>query len=130
MILAIKTDNPKAELYLLKNKIKVGEIIWQADRRLADELLPKIESLLVTNTYSINDLTGILVFTGDGSFTGLRIGTSIANAIAYSENIPIVEAKGKDWIEYGQEQLAVARAGNYVVPKYSSEPNITKPRHT
>lgn len=125
MILAVKTDNPKAELYLYDAKNKVGEVIWQADRRLADELLPEIERLLTSNKHTINDLTGIIIFTGVGSFTGLRIGTTIANALAYSQNIPIVEAQGEGWIKLGLLELTTAKIGSYVVPKYSSEPNIT-----
>lgn len=125
MILAIKTDNPKAELYLYDKHNKKSEVLWQAERRLADELLPNIENLLVNNKYSINDLTGIIIFTGEGSFTGLRIGTVIANTVAYSRNIPIVGTQGKDWIELGLEEMAGAKSGSYVVPKYSSEPNIT-----
>ena len=126
MILAIKTDTPIAELYLFDDAAKkIDELVWQADRKLADELLPKIEELLSKNTLQLKDLTGIVIFTGSGSFTGLRIGTTTANTLAYSLAIPIVEAKGKDWAESGCQKISTTQPGKYVVPKYSSEPNIT-----
>jgi hypothetical protein len=125
MILAIKTDNPKAELYLYKNDKKIDEYMWQADRKLADELLVKIQELLNSNKSELKNLRGIVVFTGTGSFTGLRIGTTVANALSYAQNIPIVESTGERWIETGLKSIKSAKPGKYVVPKYSSEPNIT-----
>ena len=131
MILAIKTDNPRAELYLFDDEKKVDELSWQADRKLANELLPKIQELLSKNKLELNKLLGIMVFTGTGSFTGLRIGTTVANSLAYSFNIPIVESSGDNWIKSGFEKIKTAKPGKYVVPKYSSEPNITysKPKN-
>ncbi len=128
MILAIKTDNPIAELYLFNAEKKVDDLIWQADRNLANELLPSIQKLLLKNEIDINGLKGIIVFTGIGSFTGLRIGTTVANSLAYSQSIPIVEASGENWIKTGLKSIGTTKTDNYIVPKYSSEPNITKPK--
>jgi tRNA threonylcarbamoyl adenosine modification protein YeaZ len=125
MILAIKTDKPKAELYLFDGDKKIDELIWQADRKLADELLIKIQELLTKSYTKSQDLTGIVIYTGTGSFTGLRIGTTVANALAYSLSIPIIEATGESWISSGVRLLPTTKLNMYVVPKYSSEPNIT-----
>lgn len=129
MILAIRTDNPLAELYLFDDKEdQVDKIIWEANRKLADELLPTIQKLLSRNNAEIQDIKGIIIFTGEGSFTGLRIGTTVANTLAYSINIPIVGSIGDDWLQTGILGLENVKLGSYVVPKYSSEPNITKPK--
>ncbi len=129
MILAIRSDKPEAELYLYLKNNQVDTFRWKAHRKLADELLLKIEVLLKNNKIKLDELTGIVVFTGDGSFTGLRIGTTIANSLAYSLNIPIIESSGEDWITTGLVSLKTAEPGKYVVPKYSKEPNITKPKN-
>jgi tRNA threonylcarbamoyl adenosine modification protein YeaZ len=126
MILAVKTDNPKGELYLYDDKGLVGELDWQADRQLANELLPKIQELISEVKIELQDLTGIVIYTGEGSFTGLRIGTTVTNTLAYALSIPIVEAKGKSWIKTGLGKIKTTTAGKYVVPKYSAEPNITQ----
>ncbi len=129
MILAIRTDKATAELSIYDSQEKeIDRDVWQADRKLADELLPHIQNLLYKNNFDLPDLSGIIIFTGDGSFTGLRIGTTVANTLAYSLSIPIVEARGSDWLKAGFKNLLNSKPGNYVVPKYSKKPNITKPK--
>ena len=75
-----------------------------------------------------NSLTGICVFEGPGSFTGLRIGISTANAISYSLDIPIVSSGGDTWIQDCAAKLSQGKNQKIVLPSYGSEPNITKPR--
>ncbi len=129
MILALRTDKPEAELYLFDSSDQqVDSYKWVGDRQLADTLLTKIESLLTSNESKLTDLTGLIVFTGEGSFTGLRIGSTVANTLAYSYKLPIVNAQGADWLNKGLQNLQSAQPGNYVLPKYHSEPNITKPK--
>jgi tRNA threonylcarbamoyladenosine biosynthesis protein TsaB len=128
MILALRTDKPEAELYLYDNDNLLAKETWKAHRELADTLLSKIREILENNNLKNENVTGIIMHTGEGSFTGLRIGTTVANAMAYSLNIPIVSAEGEDWINNGIESLKTARVGELVVPKYNAEPNITKPK--
>lgn len=128
MILALRTDKPEAELYLYDNDNLLAKETWKAHRGLADTLLSKIREILENNNLKNENVTGIIMHTGEGSFTGLRIGTTVANAMAYSLNIPIVSAEGEDWINNGIESLKTARVGELVVPKYNAEPNITKPK--
>jgi tRNA threonylcarbamoyl adenosine modification protein YeaZ len=129
MILALRTDKPNAELFLFDGHTKVDEYRWEAHRELADTLLNKISNLLDENNLTLNDLNGIIIFTGEGSFTGLRIGTATANALAYGLNIPIAASKGEKWIELGLENIASTKVGEFVVPEYSAEPNITRPKN-
>jgi tRNA threonylcarbamoyladenosine biosynthesis protein TsaB len=128
MILAIKTDSETAELYLLN---QAGEQVdkenWQAGRELSNQLLAKIQELLKRNKLGFDDVSGVLVFKGPGSFTSLRIGISVANALAYGLDVPIACADGKDWLSQGTK-LSAAIKGEYAVPEYGAEPNITKPR--
>ncbi len=128
MILALRTDKPEAELYLYKQNNLVAKEKWEAHRELADTLLIKIKDILESNNLKNENISGIIMHTGEGSFTGLRIGTTVANAMAYSLNVPIVSAEGEDWISNGVESLKTARIGELVVPKYNAEPNITKPK--
>lgn len=55
----------------------------------AQVVLPLIDKLLKKNKIKTTDINEIEVTTGPGSFTGLRVGVSIANALAYALKIPI-----------------------------------------
>jgi tRNA A37 threonylcarbamoyladenosine modification protein TsaB len=128
MILALRSDKPEAELYLFNDGKKIAEIKWEAHRELADTLLSKIKEILVNNNVADNEITGIIMHTGEGSFTGLRIGTTVANAMSYSLCVPIVATEGDNWIIEGLGKITSSKPGDLVVPKYNSEPNISQPK--
>jgi len=52
-------------------------------------LLPFIDELLHKGNKKFKDITEIEVHTGPGSFTGLRIGVSVANALGWALGIPV-----------------------------------------
>lgn len=125
MYLAIRSDQAEGQVYLLST---TGEIIanqiWPAGRTLARDLLGVIDKLLDSD---FNQLSGLIVFAGPGSFTGLRIGTAVSNAIAESLNIPIVGSQSDDWLEQGRKKLLAGENQHIVMPNYGADPNITTP---
>ena len=131
MILALRTDKPEAELYLLDENAKlIDEVEWQGHRELSNTLLNQIENLLSMNNLSLNSLTGLVVYRGPGSFTGLRIGISVANTMAYSLGIALAGSTGDDWVASGYKELKNTKfdLGRIVKPEYGAEAHITKPR--
>jgi tRNA threonylcarbamoyladenosine biosynthesis protein TsaB len=130
MILCIKTDSPDTELYLYNNDRQlIVENVWHAHRELSVTLLKAVEKLLCDNELSLSNLQGVVVYSGPGSFTGLRIGISFANTLAYSLGIPAVGAGGAEWIMDGLDQLDTFDDSNrLVVPNYGSDVHITAPR--
>jgi tRNA threonylcarbamoyladenosine biosynthesis protein TsaB len=127
-VLAIRTDKPEAELYVLDGSRKVAELKWQAHLKLAETLNSQIEKILNKSSISYEDFNGIAIFKGPGSFTGLRIGISMANALAYGLGIPIVARGGKNWLEKSAESLANGKNDKITVPNYGAPPRTTKPR--
>lgn len=120
MILAIRTDQPEAT-------IRFGDQTktWLAGRKLSQELLPAIKKLVG----DWSKITGIVVFEGPGSFTGLRIGITVANTLGYGLNVPIVGTEGADWMASGANRLASSENDHEITPVYGAQPNISKPRH-
>lgn len=92
-ILVIDTsDNKKIAIGLAKNGKK--EMIVSDSRKLRSQAcLILISKVLKQNKIEIKDLTGIEVNTGPGSFTGLRVGISIANTFSYLLKIPVNNKK-------------------------------------
>ncbi len=52
-------------------------------------VLPMIEEILAEHSVKLTDITAITVSTGPGSFTGLRVGAAVANALGYLLGIPV-----------------------------------------
>ena len=126
--LALRTDKPEAELYLYDNEVKLAELKWEAHLKLAETLNTKIEEILNKSSISYGEFGGIAIYKGPGSFTGLRIGMSVANALAYSQNIPIVARSGENWLKTSIKDLASGGNDKIAAPKYGSAVHITKPR--
>ena len=127
-ILALKTANPEAEIYLYKNDLLIEKYIWVADRKLADTLNYQINEIIDRNKLVYEDLGGLAIFKGPGSFTGLRIGISVFNTIAYTLEIPIIGSSGDNWLSDAISGLISNKNDKLVIPEYGSEPNITKPK--
>ena len=128
IILAIRTDNPEAELFIYDGKFQLAAIKWQAHLKLAETLNSKIEEILNRLSISYGDIGGIAVFKGPGSFTGLRIGMSVANALAYSLGIPIVAKGGSGWLEDAASRLEKGQTDKIAKPEYGAPARTTKPR--
>lgn len=89
MILFIDTtkrEEVKVELWE-DQKIKDKLIVTQKTGSQA--LLPAIVKILKKNKISFENLSGVNVAIGPGSFTGTRVGVAVANALGYALKIPI-----------------------------------------
>ena len=58
-------------------------------RRHAAALLPMIEAVLRRRGVTLDQVSGVVVSDGPGSFTGLRVGASVAKALARSRGLPL-----------------------------------------
>lgn len=129
MLLGLKSDAPVAELYLYDVTGElVGEVSWEADRQLAHGLLKKIDEFLAEHDTTHEQLEGLFVFEGPGSFTGLRIGLTVMNTLAYAESIPIVGTRGDDWRKRAVSRLQSGETDQVVMPFYGADARITQPK--
>lgn len=126
MILIIRTDNPEADLRLIDAGNEVARVTWHAHRRLAETIHQKIDELLGSVHKTTEDLNAIICYKGPGSFTGLRIGISVGNSLAYSLDIPIVGSSGDNWIADGHKQLSSSSKQRIITPEYGREAHITQ----
>jgi tRNA threonylcarbamoyladenosine biosynthesis protein TsaB len=89
MILYINTKDQKQVTVSLKKGNKVVESFSEENIYGSQVLLPLIEKLLKKCKLDYTSLREIEVETGPGSYTGLRVGVSVANALGFSLNIPV-----------------------------------------
>jgi tRNA threonylcarbamoyladenosine biosynthesis protein TsaB len=127
MIILLDTSTPVCKLSFIDGETRIDEQ-WQADRELAHGLLKYIDTTLKAHSFSWKDITGIGVFEGPGSFTGLRIGLTVMNTLADTEHIPIVGAQNESWQKETIERLLSGQDDKIVMPFYGSDAHITAPR--
>lgn len=86
--LYIDTHYIKMQLVLFRDGVVLDERIKE-DGFHTNYLISLLEDLMVQNHITFEDLSGIIVVNGPGSFTGVRIGVVVAKMIGYCQNIPI-----------------------------------------
>jgi tRNA threonylcarbamoyladenosine biosynthesis protein TsaB len=124
-ILTIRTDKPEAEIGLYEGNTQIAYETWQAHRQLAETIHTKIRELLEGQNMSIHNIGGLALYKGPGSFTGLRIGASVADALAYSLNAPIVSVSGDGWQTEGVKRLLSGEDDKIVQLEYGAPVHIT-----
>lgn len=125
IILTIRTDKPEAEIGLYDDAQKLAWHTWEAHRELAKTIHSKIKDLLDEAGKGWTDIEGLLVYKGPGSFTGLRIGISVANALAYGLKKPVLATSGDDWLERGIKGLLDGEGHQIELPEYGADPKTT-----
>lgn len=100
MILHINTKDQKQVSVSLKKNGEEMDNLSEENEFGSQVLLPLIEKILKKNDLEYKDLKGIEVETGPGSFTGIRVGVSIANALGFSLGIPVNGKEIETEIQY------------------------------
>jgi tRNA threonylcarbamoyladenosine biosynthesis protein TsaB len=88
-VLKIDTSNNKKLTVQLDIDGKKDLITEDSTFLKSEAALPVVQKLLDRNKLSITELEKIEVSRGPGSFTGLRVGVSIANALGFLLKIPV-----------------------------------------
>ena len=128
MILVLRTDKPEAEIGLYIGKKQIDYHVWTAHRQLAEKLHQEIYSMLKRREQNWHDITGIVAYKGPGSFTGLRIGITVADTLASSLSVPIIGEEGETWLATGLARLSIGEDDTLVIPEYGQDVHISVPR--
>ncbi len=88
LILSIDSSATAASVALLENNKLTGEFFVNTDFTHSRTLVPMIDNLLTVTGKSVSDIDLVAVSNGPGSFTGVRIGVSVAKGIAFPDDLP------------------------------------------
>ena len=103
--LYIDTHDTEIVIGLYKDGNILDSRIKPSTRNHSDFTMPLIKEILDTNNLGVKDLNEILVVNGPGSFTGVRIGVTIAKTLAYTLNIPIKTITSLEMYACGKKEL-------------------------
>lgn len=101
LVLGIDTSSPVAAIALVSEHGLLAEINIELIHRHSERLIPNIDYLFKETNHSIDEVTGLVVGIGPGSFTGLRIGLSTIKTFAQVRKLPVIGLSTFDIMAYG-----------------------------
>lgn len=107
MLLAIDTSTKIAGIALYDQAGLHAEQMWRTLDNHTVELMPYIVRICEQQGLSPSSLTALGVAIGPGSFTGLRVGLSIAKGLAVAMNLPILGVPTLDASAYAHSREAI-----------------------
>lgn len=131
-------DTSSSYLYtaIVKDNELVAEIKEEFGQSLSEVALPKLASMFKNNSLDTRDIDKIIVVNGPGSFTGIRIGITIAKVYAWSLDIPITTITSLEAMAISSKSDKVhvpminARRGFVFAAAYDkNNKEIIKPQH-
>lgn len=100
LILSIDSSATAASAALVEDSKLIGEYFTNTAFTHSRTLAPMIESLLSVSGKSVSDINLIAVSNGPGSFTGVRIGVSVAKGIAFPDDTPCMAVSTLESMAY------------------------------
>lgn len=105
-------DTSSSYLYagIVSNDILISDVKVKLDKELSIFTLPKIVSMLESVNLKPEDIDKIIVVNGPGSFTGIRIGITIAKTFAWALEKPIITVSSLEAMALSVDTLG------YIIP--------------
>lgn len=106
MLLAIDTATHLSSIALFDGRNLLAEDTWMSTGSHSVELAPAVQRLLQRVSRPPEQLTGLAVCIGPGTYTGLRIGVALAKGIAGARSLPLAGLTTMQILAAGQPQLS------------------------
>lgn len=134
-ILYIDTSSSFLYTGIVDNHKLIAERKKEYGTKLSEEALPEIINMMEAQKVLPNDIDKIIVVNGPGSFTGIRIGITIAKVWAWGLDIPITTISALDAMRLSCDKKGLkipiinARRGYVFGAIYEGDNVILKPSH-
>jgi len=99
--LALDTATDAMTIAIFKDGELMGGSSSPSERNHSNRLLPAIQELTAELGLPMRALSGIVVGQGPGSYTGIRIGVTVAKTLAWSLRIPLIAISSLEAMAYG-----------------------------
>jgi tRNA threonylcarbamoyladenosine biosynthesis protein TsaB len=119
-LLALDTSTAAMTAALLDGERLLGESAAIAERNHSIYLVPSIVELLKSAGVTMREIDGIGVGVGPGSYTGVRIGVSVAKTLAWTLNVPVIGVSSLEAMALGGTEAAAAGSGASDSPESDS----------
>ncbi len=133
MLLAIDTATRVASIALYDADGVHAETTWRSRENHTVELMAQIIRMLALAHVAKNELTAVGVALGPGSFTGLRVGMSVAKGLAFAAQLPLFGIPTLDVVAHAQAfqpmpiwTVLSAGRGRYSVARYDAGDGVIR----
>ncbi|MDY5577238.1 MAG: tRNA (adenosine(37)-N6)-threonylcarbamoyltransferase complex dimerization subunit type 1 TsaB [Lachnospiraceae bacterium] len=110
-ILAIESSSLVASVALVEDDVMVAEYTMNYKKTHSQTLLPMIDEMCKMTDYQLENIDGIAVSAGPGSFTGLRIGSATAKGLGLALKKPLIHVPTVEAMAYNFYDM-----DSYIVP--------------
>ena len=116
LILNIETSTTVCSVNIAENGIKLIGKETNEQNAHSKVLTSFIEELFKEINFQIKDIDAVAISKGPGSYTGLRIGVSVAKGIAYGSGIPLISVSTLQNMAWGAKSLSAKEQGVLYAP--------------
>ena len=81
----------------------IDSVSYEAWQCQSEKMIPELKALLEKHSYSSNDISGVIVGIGPGSYTGIRIALTTAKVLCLSLNIPLYPVSSLQLLKDGDK---------------------------
>ncbi len=135
MLLALDTATHLMSLAIYDGYNLLAEQTWHTAYNHSVELAPTLQAIMDRAGVTTDDLTAMAVCIGPGSYSGLRVGVSLAKGMAAVHHLPLVGITALDIIasaqpHYADGLIVVVQAGRerIIVGRYQWRKGHWSPR--
>lgn len=113
-ILAIDTSNNTMSVALIDDNMVLGEITTSVKKNHSVRLMPSIDKLCLECNVKPKEIEKIVVANGPGSYTGVRIGVTVAKSLSWALSIPVTAISSLEVL------AANIKEDKYIVPIFDA----------
>lgn len=119
----IDTSNTELNVGLSKDKVLIDKISYEAWQRQSELLIVEVDKILSRNNVDRKDIDAVVVGIGPGSYTGVRIGLTVAKTIAYATKCDLYACSSLYLLKTNKPSICVmnARSGRSYFAVYNNE---------
>jgi len=108
LVLALDTSTASLAAAVLRGDRTLGALQSMAERNHSVQTVPQLKALLAECGVSPEELDGIAIGRGPGSYTGMRIAVTVGKTLAWAWNKPLVGVSSLEALAYGAWQASTA----------------------
>ena len=127
--LLLDSSNIFLSVGLAKDGKVFDKISYEAWQRQSEMMVTEVDNILKRNNIDKSELDGVVVGIGPGSYTGVRIGVTIAKTIAYALHIKLYAKSSLSLLKHREiPTICVfnARSGRSYFAVYEGEKQLEK----